>query len=69
MKKTFVRALVINAVLQFVITRHRAGRAVDEGAAETMWLRYPASVLVNAFVWSLMLTTLGRIAGVLRGAR
>jgi hypothetical protein len=69
MKKTFVRALIINAVFQFVITRQRAGRAIDEGAAEMMWLRYPASVLINAFVWSLMLTALGRFTSVLRGAR
>lgn len=69
MKKTFVLALIIHAVFQFVITRHRAGRAIDEGAAEMMWLRYPASVLINAFMWSLMLTTVRRVAGALRGAR
>jgi hypothetical protein len=69
MKQMFVRALIINAVFQFVVTRHRAGRAIEEGAAEMMWVRYPASVLLNALLWSLMLTTLGRLAGALRGAR
>lgn len=66
MKKTFVRVLAVNAVLQFVVTRQRAGRMIEEGAAEMLWLRYPLSVLLNALVWTLMLSAFGRVASALR---
>lgn len=66
MRKTFVRALVVNAVLQFAITRHRAGQAIEEGAAEVMWVRYPAVVLMNALTWTLLLALAGRAVGVFR---
>lgn len=69
MKKTFVRALIVNAVLQFIVTRQRAGNMIEEGAAEMLWLRYPLTVLLNALVWTLMLSTFGRVTGALRGAR
>jgi hypothetical protein len=69
MKKTFVRALIVNAVLQFIVTRQRAGNMVEEGAAEMLWLRYPLTVLLNALVWTLMLSTFARVTGALRGAR
>jgi hypothetical protein len=61
-----MRALVINAILGFAVTRHRAGRAIEEGAAEMMWLRYPASVLVNALAWTLMLAMLGGFVRIFR---
>ena len=54
MRKRFLRSLLITAVLQFVITRARAGRAIEEGAAEQLWLRYPFVVLANALVWTLL---------------
>ena len=69
MRKTFVRILVVNAVLQFFVTRRRAGQTFEEGAAEMLWMRYPLSVLANALAWTLMLTALGRVAGVFRGER
>lgn len=69
MKKTFVRVLIVNAVLQFIVTRQRAGNMVEEGAAEMLWLRYPLTVLLNAFAWTLALSTLSRVTGLLRGAR
>ena len=66
MGKLFFRLLIVNAVLQFVVTRMRAGRAEEEGAAEAMWMRYPINVVINALVWSLMLSTLGRLLRPLR---
>lgn len=69
MGKTFFRLLIVNAVLQFVTTRIRAGRAEEEGAAKTMWLRYPITVVMNALIWTLMISTLGRIVRPLRPRR
>ena len=68
MRKTFTRALVVNAVLQFIVTRQRAGHVIEEGAAEALWMRYPFTLLLNALLWTLMLSTLGRVASVLRTA-
>jgi hypothetical protein len=69
MRKTFTRALIINALLQFIVTRQRAGTVAEEGAAEMLWLRYPLVVLMNAVLWTVTLTTFGRIASFIRGAR
>jgi hypothetical protein len=69
MNKTFLRLLLVNAVLHFVATRTRAGRAEDEGAAEALWLRYPVTVIVNAMVWTLMITTISRLLRPLRSRR
>jgi hypothetical protein len=66
MTKTFVRALLINAVLQFIVTRTRAGRVEEEGRAEALWLLYPFVVLGNALVWTLMLTAASRLFRFLR---
>jgi hypothetical protein len=66
MGRIFVRALVLNALIQFVVTRQRAGRAIEEGAAEMMWMRYPASVLANALAWTLMLSLVGGTLRLLR---
>jgi hypothetical protein len=66
MSKTFTRALILNAVLQFVVTRQRAGNAIEEGVAEMLWVRYPFVVVMNALLWTIMLSTLGRVAGVFR---
>jgi hypothetical protein len=65
-KKTFTRALIANAVLQFVVTRQRAGHAIEEGAAEALWVRYPFVVVLNALVWTIMLSMLGRVGSLLR---
>jgi hypothetical protein len=56
----------VNAVLQFWTTRLRAGRAEYEGEAQEMWLRYPFTVIVNAMVWTLMISTVGRFLRPLR---
>lgn len=69
MSKTFLRLLIVNAVLQFITTRVRAGRVEEEGAAEAMWLRYPITVVVNALIWTLMISTVGRLLRPLRSAR
>ncbi len=66
MKRTFIRSLMISAVLQFIVTRQRAGHVLEEGAAEQMWMRYPLVVLLNAVTWTLMLSTIGRIVRPLR---
>ena len=56
MRKTFLRALVIVAAVQFVITRYLAGQAIEEGRAERMWMMYPLNVLLNALAWTLMIS-------------
>ena len=68
MSKTFVRALMVTTVLQFVVTRQRAGQVVEEGAAEALWLRFPFVVLLNALLWTLMLSAIGRTVRLVRGA-
>lgn len=60
MRKTFVRALLVSAAVQFAITRHFAGAVVEEGRAGRMWLLYPLNVVLNALAWTLMLTATGR---------
>ena len=60
MGKTFLRTLAAVAVVQFVITRTMAGRTIDEGRAERMWMMYPVNVLVNAAAWTLLLAALSR---------
>ncbi len=69
MSKTFLRLLIVNAVLQFITTRVRAGRVEEEGAAEAMWLRYPITVVINALIWTLRISTVGRLLRPLRSAR
>ncbi len=54
MRKAFLRALVVSAVVQFFITRHLAGEVIEEGRAERMWMMYPANVVLNALVWALI---------------
>jgi hypothetical protein len=66
MRKLFLRALLFSAVTQFIVTRNRAGRVEEEGAAATLWVLYPANVLASALVWTLMLSTLGRVTRVFR---
>lgn len=56
MKQRFLRSLLIIAVVQFFITRQAAGRAVEEGRAERMWMLYPLNVALNALAWTLILT-------------
>ena len=66
MRKTFIRALVVIGALQFVITRHFAGQAIEEGRAERMWMMYPLNVAMNALAWTIMITLTGRVVRGLR---
>lgn len=68
MKKTFVRSLAVSAAIQFLVTRMRAGNAMEEGEAEALWLRYPLVVLINAIAWTLMISTVAGALRPLRGA-
>ena len=52
MRKILILTLLTSAILQFILTRYRAGEAIEEGAAERMWLRYPLNVVVNAVLWT-----------------
>ena len=66
MKKTFFRSLAVSAAIQFLVTRMRAGQAIEEGEAEAMWVRYPFVVLLNAMAWTLMLSTVAQMLRPLR---
>lgn len=68
MRKTFVRTLMVTAVMQFIVTRTRAGQAIEEGSAERMWLMYPLNVLLNAVAWTLLIAAAGRVARAFRHA-
>jgi hypothetical protein len=66
MRKTFVRALVVTAVIQFAITRTLAGQTIEEGRAERMWMMYPLNVLMNALAWTLAISAGSRALHMLR---
>ena len=66
MQKTFVRTLAVTAVMQFIVTRVRAGQAIEEGSAERMWMMYPLNVLVNALAWTIAIAAAGRVARAFR---
>jgi hypothetical protein len=66
MRRTFVRTLAVTAVMQFVVTRSRAGHAIEEGSAERMWMLYPLNVLVNAVAWTLLIAAAARVTRALR---
>ncbi len=68
MKKTFLRALIVIAAVQFVVTRTMAGRTVEEGRAERMWMMYPLNVVLNAVAWTLLITAVQRGISTLRRA-
>lgn len=67
MSRTFIRALAVTAVIQFVVTRTLAGQAIEEGRAERLWMMYPFNVLMNALAWTLLVTATGRVVRTLRG--
>ena len=68
MKKTFIRSLAVTAALQFIVTRARAGRAIEEGEAEALWVRYPFVVVLNALTWTLLIAAAGGLTRPLRRA-
>lgn len=69
MRRRFLRTLAIIAVVQFVITRQAAGRVVEEGRAERMWMLYPLNVALNAAVWTLAITAIAALARPFRRVR
>jgi hypothetical protein len=66
MRTTFLRSLLVVAVVQFVITRYRAGQAYEEGEAERMWMLYPVSVVMNALMWTLLIRGTARVLRLIR---
>ncbi|HYM16073.1 MAG TPA: hypothetical protein VEZ14_10985 [Dehalococcoidia bacterium] len=66
MRKTFLRTLAVTAVMQFIVTRTRAGHAIEEGSAERMWMLYPVNVLANALAWTLLIAAAARVTRALR---
>ena len=66
MRRTFLRTLMVTAVLQFFITRRMAGQVIEEGRAERMWMLYPVNVLMNALAWTLLFAGVGRALSVFR---
>ena len=60
MNQRFLRVLAVIAVVQFFVTRQAAGRAIEEGRAERMWMLFPLNVLLNAAMWTLVITAIGR---------
>lgn len=65
-RKTFVRTLAVTAVMQFIVTRTRAGQAIEEGSAERMWMMYPLNVLVSALAWTIVIAAAARVARAFR---
>lgn len=68
MRSTFLRTLAAIAIMQFFVTRNMAGRAMEEGRAERMWMLYPVNVLMNALAWTLLISAGGRALRIFRRA-
>jgi hypothetical protein len=60
MNRRFLRVIAVIAVVQFIVTRQAAGRVIEEGRAERMWMLYPFNVLLNAAMWTLFIAAVGR---------
>ncbi len=68
MRTTFLRTLAAVAVVQFVITRTMAGRAIEDGHAERLWMMYPVNVVANTIAWTLLFAALARVRRLIRSA-
>jgi hypothetical protein len=68
MRKRFLRTLIVTAAVQFFVKRTLAGRVVEEGRAERLWMMYPVNVVANALAWTLLLTALSAAFRALRRA-
>jgi len=66
MRRLYFRTLVVTAVIQFLVTRTLAGRTIEEGQAERMWMMYPLNVALNAAAWTLLFAAVGRAMRVAR---
>ena len=68
MRRLYFRTLAVTAIVQFLMTRTMAGRAIEEGQAERMWMMYPLNVALNAAAWTLLLAAAGRAVRIVRRA-
>jgi hypothetical protein len=68
MRRLYVRTLAVIAIVQFFITRTMAGRAMEEGQAERMWMMYPINVALNAAAWTLLIAAAGGLLRLVRRA-
>lgn len=68
MRTTFFRVFAVVAIVQFVTTRAMAGRTLEEGRAERLWMMYPLNVTMNAMTWTLMFAAAGRVRRMFRAA-
>ena len=66
MRRTFLRTLLVVALVQFAITRHLAGQTIEEGRAERMWMLYPLNVILNALAWTLFVRGSARTIRLIR---
>lgn len=68
MRRLYFRTLAVTAIVQFFVTRTIAGRTVEEGQAERMWMMYPLNVALNAAAWTLLLAAAERTSRIVRRA-
>lgn len=68
MRRLYFRTLAVTAIIQFFVTRMLAGRTMEEGQAERMWMMYPLNVALNAAAWTLLLAATGRAVRIMRRA-
>jgi hypothetical protein len=68
MRRLYFRTLAVTAIIQFFVTRMLAGRTMEEGQAERMWMMYPLNVVLNALAWTLLITAVQRGVSALRRA-
>ena len=66
MRRLYFRTLAVTALVQFLVTRMLAGRAIEEGEAERMWMMYPLNVALNAAAWTLLFAAASRVARIMR---
>jgi tellurite resistance protein TehA-like permease len=66
MRSLYIRTLAVTAIVQFFVTRTLAGRALEEGQAERLWLMYPLNTAINAAIWTLLVAGAGRVARFVR---
>ncbi len=66
MRTTFIRIFAVVAIVQFVTTRAMAGRTLEEGRAERLWMMYPLNVTMNAMTWTLVFAAAARMRRMFR---
>jgi hypothetical protein len=66
MRRLYFRTLAVIAIVQFLVTRALAGRTIEEGQAERLWMMYPLNVVINAAAWTLLLAVMGRALRIMR---